>query len=149
MKSIISTWPLASRLDWFGNYDTKIIGGFLSQRCIPIPLFFFLISMSWMTERFSDLKYWYYIMSTKIWALTFKHKELFKIDWSTQKFKWTLSSNTKRRDWVRKKYLKKNRWVLSHITRFALNTQMQLFILPAGEMKSNCLTYIGLKINQN
>lgn len=22
-----------------------------------------------------------------------------------------------------------------------------LFILPAGEMKSNCLTYIGLKIN--
>lgn len=114
MKSIISTWPLASRLDWFGNYDTKIIGGFLSQRCIPIPLFFFLISMSWMTERFSDLKYWYYIMSTKIWALTFQHKELFEIDWSTQKFKWTMSSNTKRRDWVRKKYLKKNRWVLSH-----------------------------------
>lgn len=39
MKSIISTWPLASRLDWFGNYDTKIIGGFLSNTPLFLPYF--------------------------------------------------------------------------------------------------------------
>lgn len=145
LKSIISTWPLATRLvcfDWFGNYDTKIIGDFISQGCIPIPLFF----SSWMTERFP----W-----SQILILHNVYQNL-SSDFLTQGVVWDWLEYTK--IWLNsviqyqkeRSGEKKNIWIkfVEHyqITRFALNTQMQLFILPAGEMKSNCLTYIGLKI---